>query len=173
MGTRAKMEVSTDSGDVLTPIRQDTTKKNNKLRFYHEAIPWNYGMLPRTWESPTHAWPGLKDLPGDDDPVDVIELSREPAECGRVYEVRVLGALALIDEGEVDWKIVAVREDARPRLSAREIAAHVDHVRTWFRDYKIPDGKPPGRFAFDGRFRSASYAKRIIGTAHSLYADRG
>ena len=30
---------------------------------------------------------------------------------GRVYKVKVLGAYAMIDEGELDWKIIAIRED--------------------------------------------------------------
>ena len=32
------------------PIRQDT--KKGALRHYPYAIPWNYGMLPQTWEDP-------------------------------------------------------------------------------------------------------------------------
>ena len=32
------------------PIRQDI--KKGELRHYHDAIPYNYGMLPQTWEDP-------------------------------------------------------------------------------------------------------------------------
>ena len=35
-------------GEERTPIKQDV--KKGKLRFYHSAIPWNYGLLPQTWE---------------------------------------------------------------------------------------------------------------------------
>ena len=36
-----------------TPIKQDV--KKGKPRFYPWDIHWNYGMLPQTWEDPTHA----------------------------------------------------------------------------------------------------------------------
>jgi hypothetical protein len=32
-------------------------------------------------------------------------------QTGNVYQVRVLGALAMIDGGETDWKLLAVRTD--------------------------------------------------------------
>ena len=41
------------------PIKQDT--KKGKLRFYPYNINWNYGLLPQTWEDPSHE---SKDLPG-------------------------------------------------------------------------------------------------------------
>ena len=33
-----------------TPIKQDV--KNGKPRFYHQPIPWNYGMLPQATRWP-------------------------------------------------------------------------------------------------------------------------
>lgn len=36
-----------------SPIKQDV--KKGKPRFYPWNIHWNYGMLPQTWEDPTHA----------------------------------------------------------------------------------------------------------------------
>lgn len=33
-----------------TPIKQDV--KKGKPRFYHEPIPWNYGMLPQATRWP-------------------------------------------------------------------------------------------------------------------------
>jgi inorganic pyrophosphatase len=157
-GTRAKMEVSMTMD--MNPIVQDTTA-DGSLRYYAEAIPWNYGMMPRTWEDPEHAWdhlPSLRGRLGDGDPLDIVEIGSRKAICGRVYEVKVLGAFAMIDEGEVDWKVVAV---ARDDVDAGELhdIADVDRVHPgllgrihdWFRDYKIPDGKPANTFGFEGR----------------------
>lgn len=45
------------------------------------------------------------DLPGDNDPLDVVELSEQPMEMGQIAEIKVLGCFALIDEGETDWKV--------------------------------------------------------------------
>ena len=39
-------------GEEGTPIKQDM--KKGKLRFYPYNIDWNYGMLPQTWEDPSH-----------------------------------------------------------------------------------------------------------------------
>ena len=50
-------------------------------------------------------------LQGDNDPVDVVEIGSEQLESGSVYKVKVLGAYAMIDEGELDWKIIAIRTD--------------------------------------------------------------
>ena len=35
-----------------TPIKQDV--KKGKPRFYHQPIPWNYGMLPQATHWPAH-----------------------------------------------------------------------------------------------------------------------
>ncbi len=86
----------------------------------------------------------------------------------------MLGALALLDEGETDWKVIAI-DASDPRAAhigcmllslpivvaasffifgllaaVKDIPETVHAIRTWFRDYKIPDGKPPNKFAFNG-----------------------
>ena len=48
---------------------------------------------------------------GDNDPVDVVEIGSQQLESGKVYKVKVLGAYAMIDEGELDWKVIAIRVD--------------------------------------------------------------
>ena len=48
---------------------------------------------------------------GDNDPVDVVEIGCEQLVSGQVYKIKVLGAYAMIDEGELDWKIIAIRAD--------------------------------------------------------------
>jgi hypothetical protein len=48
---------------------------------------------------------------GDNDPVDVVEIGGVPLETGGVYPVKYLGAYAMIDAGELDWKIVCIRAD--------------------------------------------------------------
>ena len=48
---------------------------------------------------------------GDNDPVDVVEIGSEQCERGGVYKVKPLGAYAMIDDGELDWKIVCIKAD--------------------------------------------------------------
>jgi inorganic pyrophosphatase len=38
---------------------------------------------------------------------------------------------------------------------------YIEMLREWFRDYKIPDGKPPNTFAFDGNGRDRVNLKII------------
>lgn len=45
---------------------------------------------------------------GDNDPIDVLEIGYRVAERGEIVQVKILGTLALIDEGETDWKILAI-----------------------------------------------------------------
>ena len=42
---------------------------------------------------------------GDDDPIDVVEIGSKAISMGSVVEVKPLGVLAMIDDGELDWKV--------------------------------------------------------------------
>ena len=45
-------------------------------------------------------------------------------------------------------------------------------VQFWwifFRIYKIPDGKPENKFAFDGEFQDAEFANKIISETHEYW----
>ena len=37
------------------------------------------------------------------------------------------------------------------------------------RIYKIPDGKPENKFAFDGEFQNAEFANKIIAETHEYW----
>ena len=50
-------------------------------------------------------------MQGDNDPVDVVEIGTTQCQQGGVYKVKPLGAYAMIDDGELDWKIVCIRTD--------------------------------------------------------------
>lgn len=45
---------------------------------------------------------------GDNDPIDALEIGSRVATRGEVVQVKVLGVLALIDEGETDWKVLTI-----------------------------------------------------------------
>ena len=46
--------------------------------------------------------------PGDNDPVDAIEIGTRQWPMGAVVRVKLLGALAMIDNGEADWKLIVI-----------------------------------------------------------------
>eukprot|EP00475_Leptophrys_vorax_P031574 TRINITY_DN4785_c0_g1_i2.p1 TRINITY_DN4785_c0_g1~~TRINITY_DN4785_c0_g1_i2.p1 ORF type:complete len:307 (-),score=17.14 TRINITY_DN4785_c0_g1_i2:81-1001(-) len=163
--TSAKMEVATDEPN--TPIKQDI--KKGKLRYYPYNIHWNYGLLPQTWEDPSHANPEVDNTIGDNDPVDVVEIGEKQSVLGEVYPVKPLGVLAMIDEGELDWKVVCIRaDDPKAHLVndvddvEREFPGTLTAIRDWFRDYKIPDGKPPNKFGLGEKAADKAYALKVI-----------
>jgi inorganic pyrophosphatase len=48
---------------------------------------------------------------GDNDPIDVVEIGSKILPCGSVNFIKVLGILAMIDDGELDWKVIAIKSD--------------------------------------------------------------
>lgn len=47
-------------------------------------------------------------LLGDRDPLDVVEIGDAVGHVGQIKQVKALGVLAMIDEGETDWKVIAI-----------------------------------------------------------------
>ncbi|EDW73845.2 uncharacterized protein Dwil_GK19471 [Drosophila willistoni] len=174
--TNAKMEISLKTP--LNPIKQDI--KKGKLRyvancFPHKGYIWNYGALPQTWENPDHIEPstGCK---GDNDPLDVIEIGYRVAKRGDVLQVKILGTIALIDEGETDWKVIAIDVNDPLASKVNDIADVDQHFPgllratvEWFKIYKIPDGKPENQFAFNGDAKNAEFATTIVAETHKFW----
>ncbi|RMY38530.1 hypothetical protein D0866_02547 [Hortaea werneckii] len=167
--TNAKQEISKE--DTLNPIKQDT--KKGKLRFVRNCFPhkgylWNYGAFPQTWEDPNATHPETK-AKGDNDPLDVCEIGELVAKPGEVKQVKVLGTMALLDEGETDWKIIVidVNDPLAPKLNdiedvERHLPGLLRATNEWFRIYKIPDGKPENQFAFSGECKNRKYAMDVV-----------
>lgn len=108
---------------------------------------------PQTWEDPSLTDPHTHKR-GDDDPLDVCELGSDVASTGQVKQVKVLGALAILDQGETDWKIIAI--DVHDPLASkidcvadveRHMPTYLDVMKYWFRVYKVPDGKKENEIA--------------------------
>jgi len=174
LGTRAKYEVATK--EINNPIKQDV--KKGKLRFFtYGDIPFNYGCFPQTWEDPTSVHHGTG-FPGDNDPLDVVEISKTPIPTGSVMRVKVLGVIAMIDENETDWKIIAIAE-SNPLAELLHDISDVDNhlpgmissIREWFRSYKTTDGKPENKFAFDEKALPKGFAHDVIADAHQHWKD--
>lgn len=180
--TNAKLEISKD--EFLNPIKQDT--KKGKLRFVRNCFPhkvgyltqgyiWNYGAFPQTWEDPTHCHPDTK-AKGDNDPIDVVEIGELVGYPGQVKQVKVLGIMAMLDEGETDWKVITI--DVNDPLASKlndieDVETHLPGLlratNEWFRIYKIPDGKPENTFAFAGEAKNKKYAVKVIEETHEAW----
>lgn len=70
-------------------------------RIWRTPIPYqfNYGLLPQTWNKE------------DDDPLDILVLSRFSFAPGVVVPCRIVWWLKMIDGGEFDYKVIAVADD--------------------------------------------------------------
>ncbi|RYR65853.1 hypothetical protein Ahy_A03g011773 [Arachis hypogaea] len=132
-------------------------------------IHWNYGLLPQTWEDPSFSNSDVEGAFGDNDPVDVVEIGEQRRQIGEVLKVKPLAALAMIDEGELDWKIVAISLDDPKASLVNDVDDVEKHfpgtltaIRDWFRDYKIPDGKPANKFGLGNKAANKDYALKVI-----------
>jgi len=113
---------------------------------------------------------------GDNDPIDVCEIGTKIHSRGAVVPVKILGVFALIDEGETDWKILAI-DITDPMASKINDLQDIEKMMPgflratveWFRIYKIPDGKPENQFAFNGEPKNADFAVKMIEETHKYW----
>ncbi|ODQ63686.1 inorganic pyrophosphatase [Nadsonia fulvescens var. elongata DSM 6958] len=188
--SNAKLEIS--SKLPFNPIVQDS--KKGKLRYVANVFPFKgflhtYGALPQTWEDPNKVdqFTGYK---GDNDPLDILEIGSglfnsltnngfgPKPYTGQVKQVKILGCLGMIDEGETDWKILAI-DTKDPLCEAfndigdvnNSFPTLVGHTRDWFKYYKVPDGKGINTFAFNGEAKNKEFAMKIIEDCHQSWVD--
>ena len=131
-GTTGKWEVSLEDGT----IKWEFKKGKPRTVTYQGGYIANYGSIPQT------ALP--KKLGGDGDPVDVVVLGA-PLPRGEVVKVKLIGVLNLIEDGEYDGKLIALKKGS-PEYGAASIedlnsnfGNIVDKMSSWFENYKGPD----------------------------------
>lgn len=167
-GIAHKMEVNKE--EPHNPIMQDTTHHGTRGRNYLYGVPFfNYGLLPQTWEDPS-----VKDVAGnggDNDPLDVIEIGAAQLPMGSVNPVKVLGSIEMVDQGEVDHKIIAISldDDDASRINTiadlRKVKPGVlESIIDWLKNYKIPEGKSVNEFSQEEPTSSTEAVKIILAT---------
>lgn len=80
----------------------------------------------------------------------------------------------MIDQGELDWKILAIRADDPRSQSQIRDAADIEElfpkamggILEWFRWYKTPDGKSLNTFGYDEKWLSVEDTSRILLDGH-------
>ncbi|MBE0496639.1 MAG: inorganic diphosphatase [Campylobacterales bacterium] len=157
-GTSAKWEMSKED-----PKAVYWEFKKNKPRVVHYlGYPGNYGAIPGT------ALP--KELGGDGDPLDVLVLG-QALPRGEVVNVRLIGVLKMLDDGEQDDKLIGVLTKDSPfahiksmqQLDA-EFAGVSQIIDIWFANYKGPDGGMKGL-----GFEDADVAMNVLKAAAANY----
>ena len=157
----------------LNPIRYDLTKCG-ELRSYPYPIRWNYGFIPQTWEDPSFINKDVEHLCGDDDPIDIVDISSVEHHTGDVIHAQVLGGFSMIDDGELDWKIIVIdcNDPVAPFINSDEdVKEYIGHttaneIKEWFRNYKKHTETVPTRFGHDEQFVSIQTAIDAIESTH-------
>lgn len=114
-------------------------KKNGKDRVI-QYLPYlgNYGFIPSTYSDPKEG--------GDGDALDVLILS-ESAQIGTIIEITPIAVLKLIDDGELDYKIIAIPHNPTQKIikvSTLEMLSKkhpeiMQMVEYWFLNYNKAD----------------------------------
>ena len=93
-GTSEKWEVSKDGSQIVQQI------ENNKIRtINYLAYPFNYGFIPQTFLPVEEG--------GDGDQLDIIIIGPN-VERGSVLKVNPIGTIIVLDNNEIDSKVVSL-----------------------------------------------------------------
>ncbi|KAL0739807.1 hypothetical protein Bca4012_081320 [Brassica carinata] len=121
-GSKVKYELDKKTGLI----------KVDRILYSSVVYPHNYGFIPRT-------------LCEDNDPLDVLVLMQEPVLPGCFLRARAIGLMPMIDQGEMDDKIIAVCADDpeyKHFTDIKQLAPHrLSEIRRFFEDYKKNEHK--------------------------------
>jgi inorganic pyrophosphatase len=113
---------------------------------------------------------------GDNDPLDVVEIGAKALPMGSITPVKPLGVLSMIDDGELDWKVIAISQSDPNFGKINDVddiekfyPGTVSGIREWFRWYKTPDGKPINGFGHGERALNAAETKTVIAETNAQY----
>lgn len=137
--TRAKYELDKASGLL----------KMDRVIYSSMYYPANYGFIPKTYCD-------------DKDPLDILVLSQIDIVPMCIVSAKVVGVMRMLDNGEMDDKIIAVAEHDMSVNHIQDIAelpAHfIKELRNFFEDYKKLENKT----VEVEEFQDSNTAKRII-----------
>lgn len=128
-GTNKKYEYDKESQSFIID------KKDGKERVI-DFLPYigNYGFIPSTYSDPKNG--------GDGDAIDVLVLA-EYLPTGTVLAIKPIGLIKLIDNDEIDYKIIAVPSDVKYQILSvnnyNEFSNRFPEIKTiielWFLNY--------------------------------------
>lgn len=129
---RAFIEISKGSKNKNEVDKATGKIKLDRVIKYHSGYPANYGFIPRTYAP-------------DKDPLDVLVLGKTPLTPGSVVDVRIIGVMRMIDQGEGDDKLIAVSRSDAELGKLRDLSEvppeKLAEIKTFFSEYKILERK--------------------------------
>ncbi len=137
--SRAKYELDKDSGLL----------KLDRVLYSSINYPANYGFIPQTYC-------------GDDDPLDILVLSQIKIVPMCLVDTRPIGVMRMIDQGEMDDKIIAVAVNDMSVSHINDVSELPPHsikeLRSFFEDYKKLENKE----VIVEDFQGAEVARQVI-----------
>lgn len=147
-GSRAKYEVDKTTGLL----------KLDRVVYSSFHYPVNYGFIPQT-------------LGQDNDPLDILVLCSQSIQSLCLVEANIIGNMQMIDQGQVDDKIIAVAaKDPSVNHITRmeELPQHfLLELKNFFEQYKVLENK---KVEIDN-FQDQLIAYRIINEAIAFYKE--
>ena len=122
-GSANKYEVDKETGLI----------KLDRANYSSAPYPFDYGFSPQTlWD--------------DNDPLDVVVLTTFPLHPGILVAVRPVAVIDMVDNGESDYKIIAVPVEDKRWDDVQDLADVNKHslkeFQHFFETYKALKGKP-------------------------------
>jgi len=136
--------------------------------------PTLYGFIPRTFCGDRVSQLTMAAGRGDGDPLDICVISERPITKSEVIlNVRVVGGMLMVDNGEADDKIIAVLANDLFWESAQDIddlpKVLVERLRHYFSTYKLVPGKEAQTFIEE--VYDAKRAMQVVEAAMQDYED--
>ena len=147
-GSRAKYEVDKTTGLL----------KLDRVVYSSFHYPVNYGFIPQT-------------LGQDNDPLDILVLCSQSIQSLCLVEANIIGNMQMIDQGQVDDKIIAVaaKDPSVNHITRMEELPHhfLLELKNFFEQYKVLENK---KVEIDN-FQDQLIAYRIINEAIAFYKE--
>lgn len=151
--SRVKYELEKETGQI----------KVDRVLYSPMHYPANYGFAPQTlWD--------------DGDPLDVLVLSHEPFVPACLVDVRPVGSLDMVDDGDSDTKILSVPvKDPRFRniQDIKDLEPHIlEEIRHFFRVYKDLQKKEVRVGDWHGKAKALGDIDRAIESYRKKYPQK-
>lgn len=122
-GSNNKYEIDKETGLI----------KLDRANYSSAAFPYDYGFVPQTlWD--------------DNDPLDVILLTTYPLSPGILVAARPIAVIDMVDDGESDYKVIAVPVEDKRWEDVQDIGDLNKHslkeYQHFLETYKALKGKP-------------------------------
>ena len=141
--TRARYELDKESGLL----------KLDRVLYSSVYYPANYGFIPQTYCD-------------DNDPLDIVVLSQIEIVPMCIVSAKVIGVMQMLDNGEMDDKIIAVASNDMSVNYLEDISELPAHffaeLRNFFEDYKKLENKSVHVEEFQGKEKAFKIINQAI-----------